>query len=311
MEKFIFHMQKCMDWRSIQFDWNHARAFLLTAEEGSLSAAARILGATQPTLSRQVAALETELDLILFDRIGKQLVLTQSGLELLDYVREMSAAASKLSVTASGYSQQLNGEVRISAIDSIAALCLPPIIQKLRSMYPSIKITVIASNQISNLMQREADIAIRHVESTQQDLIVKKVCDVAARLYGAKHYLDKLGRPLTIDKLNKAEFAGFNRNVDQKESLLEFGLTITEDNFSLVSENHLVQWENIKFGITLGMTMEVIGDKEPLVERVLPDSEFILFPIWLVAHNQLKTSKSIRAVYDVLSESLSKLAAFN
>jgi DNA-binding transcriptional LysR family regulator len=299
-----------MDWRSIQFDWNHARAFLVTAEEGSFSAAARILGTTQPTLGRQVAALEKELDLILFDRIGKTLALTQIGIELVDYVREMSDAASKLSITASGQSHKLDGEVSISAIDSIAALWLPPIIKKLRVMYPSIKITVIASNQVSNLIQREADIAIRHVESTQQDLITKRVCNAAARLYGATNYLDALGRPLTIDKLNKADFAGSNRKADKKEFLLKYGLTITEENFSLVSENHLVQWENVKFGITLGMMMEVIGDKEPLVERVMQDSEFILIPIWLVAHKQLRTSKRIRAVYDVLSDSLAELAVF-
>jgi DNA-binding transcriptional LysR family regulator len=282
----------------------------VTAEEGSFSAAARILGTTQPTLGRQVAALEKELDLILFDRIGKTLALTQIGIELVDYVREMSDAASKLSITASGQSHKLDGEVSISAIDSIAALWLPPIIKKLRVMYPSIKITVIASNQVSNLIQREADIAIRHVESTQQDLITKRVCNAAARLYGATNYLDALGRPLTIDKLNKADFAGSNRKADKKEFLLKYGLTITEENFSLVSENHLVQWENVKFGITLGMMMEVIGDKEPLVERVMQDSEFILIPIWLVAHKQLRTSKRIRAVYDVLSDSLAELAVF-
>ncbi|MEJ6120727.1 LysR family transcriptional regulator [Vibrio sp. 2-Bac 85] len=283
-------------------------AFLVTAEEGSLSAAGRALGIAQPTVGRQVAALEKELDVILFDRVGKQLVLTQIGLELVDYVRQMSEAASRVSIAVSGQSQELDGEVCISAIDSIAVLCLPPIIKKLRVSYPGIKINVIASNELSNLGQREADIAIRNIQPTHPDLVAKKVCDVAARLYGSKEYLDKLGRPITVAKLNKAEFSGFNRCDESIISLSDLGLSVTPNNFSVVSENHLVQWENTKLGITLGMMIEAVGDREPLVERVLSDSKVIIFPIWLVAHKQLKSSKRIRAVFDLLSDSLSELS---
>lgn len=297
-----------MDWKSIQFDWNRARAFLVTAEEGSLSAAGRALGMTQPTVGRQVAALERELDVILFDRVGKQLVLTPSGLELVDHVRQMSDAANRVSMVASGQSKELDGEVCITAIDSIAALCLPPIIQKLRESYPGISIEILASNELSNLGQRQADIAIRNVQPTHPDLIAKKICDVAARLYGSKEYLDKLGRPITIAKLTNAEFVGFNRSEEMIRTLSDFGLTVTLDNFSVVSENHLVQWEITKLGIALGMMMEIVGDREPLVERVLPDSEAIIFPIWLVAHQQLKSSKRIRAVFDLLSDSLAALS---
>jgi DNA-binding transcriptional LysR family regulator len=166
----------------------------------------------------------------------------------------------------------------------------------------------IASNELSNLGQREADIAIRNIQPTPPDLVAKKICDVAARLYGSKEYLDKLGRPITVAKLNKAEFAGFNRSDESIIPLRELGLSVTQNNFSVVSENHLVQWENTKLGITLGMMIEAVGDREPLVERVLPDSEVIIFPIWLVAHKQLKSSKRIRAVFDLLSDSLSELS---
>lgn len=302
-------MQIRMSWNSIQFDWNNALAFLVTAEEGSLSAAGRALGIAQPTVGRQVAALEKELDVILFDRVGKQLVITQIGLELLEYLRQMSEAASRVSIAASGRSQELDGEVCISATDSIAALCLPPIIKKIRECYPGIKIKVIASNELSNLGQKEADIAIRNIPPTNPDLVAKKVCDAAARLYGSTEYIDKLGRPITVAKLNKAEFAWFNRNNESIKPLSNFGLSVTQDNFSVISENHLVQWENTKLGIALGIMIETVGDKEPLVERVLPDSDVIIFPIWLVAHKQLKSSKRVRVVFDLLADSLSELAA--
>ena len=293
---------------TIPFDWNRARAFLATAEEGSLSAAGRALAMTQPTVGRQVAALEKELDVILFDRVGKQLVLTPSGLELVDHVRQMSDAAARMSLAASGQSQQLDGEVTITAVDSIAALCLPPIIQKVRSRYPGISIEVIASNELSDLGRREADIAVRNVRPTHPDLIARKICDVAARLYGSVEYLDKLGRPITVEKLQKAEFTGFNRNDEMISALRDFGLTVTPANISVISENHLVQWEMTKQGCAIGMMMDVVGDKEPLVERALPDAGAIIFPIWLVAHQQLKSSKRIRAVFDLLSDSLAELA---
>ncbi|MCG6202182.1 LysR family transcriptional regulator [Psychromonas antarctica] len=283
-------------------------AFLVTAEEGSLSAAGRALGIAQPTVGRQVAALEKELDVILFDRVGKQLILTKVGLELVYYVQQMSEAASRVSIAVSGQSQVLDGEVCISAIDSIAALCLPPIIQKLRVCYPGINIKVIASNELSNLGQKEADIAIRNIQPSHPDLIAKKICDVAARLYGSKEYLDRLGRPITVAKLNTAEFAGFERTDKAIIPLRHFGLTLTQDNFSVICENHLVQWENTKQGIVVGMMLEAIGDKEPLVERAQPDVDPIVFPIWLVAHKQLKTSKRVRVVFDMLSDSLAELS---
>ena len=109
-----------MNWQSMSFDWNQARAFLATAEEGSLSAAARAIGQTQPTLSRQVAALEQDLGVTLFERIGRSLSLTQSGLELLDHFRAMGDAANRISLTASGQSQAIEGRVSITATDVTA-----------------------------------------------------------------------------------------------------------------------------------------------------------------------------------------------
>ena len=296
-----------MDWKHVQFDWNCARAFLVTAEEGSLSAAARSLGLTQPTLGRQVAALEKELNVLLFDRVGKQLVLTPSGLALVDQVRQMSDAAARVSLIASGQSQQLDGEVCITATEAISVFLLPQIIIKIREAYPGISINVLASDKLNNLNRREADIALRNIRPTQPDLIAKKICDLNARLYSTPAYLESLGQPVTAEQLNRAVFLGFNRSDEMLEPLHEFGLSLKVENFPVVSENLLVQWELTKSGAGLGLMMEEIGDKDPLVERVLPDSAFIPFPIWLVAHQQLKSSNRIRAVYDLLADNLGEL----
>ena len=121
-----------MDWRAVKFDWNRARAFLVTAEEGSLSAAARALNMNQPTLGRQVSSLERELGVALFERAGRGLELTPSGLDLLEHVRAMGDAATNLSLAATGQSDSLEGSICITATEAMAAFDLPPIIHKLR-----------------------------------------------------------------------------------------------------------------------------------------------------------------------------------
>ncbi|MEM6995867.1 MAG: LysR family transcriptional regulator, partial [Myxococcota bacterium] len=148
-----------MDWRSVRFDWNRARAFLLTAEEGSLSAGARALGVTQPTLGRQVEALQRELGVVLFEREGRGLRLTPAGLELVEHVRAMGEAASRVSRTASGQSQVLEGTICITASEVMAACVLPAFIARLRRDQPGIEIELAVSNSPLDLRRREADIA--------------------------------------------------------------------------------------------------------------------------------------------------------
>jgi len=295
-----------MDWRSITFDWNRARAFLVTAEEGSLSAAARALNLAQPTLGRQVTALEQELGVTLFERVGRGLQLTQSGLDLVEHVRVMGDAANRLSLTASGQSTSIEGSVCISATEVMAAFGLPPIIQKLRRVEPGIEIEVIASNSSSDLKRREADIALRAFRPTQADLIAKKLGDGRAHLYASPHYLQQLGKPSSPDDLKNAEFVGFDRTDRLIAALNEGGFNLTPRNFPIITENHLVQWELVKQGVCIGIMLDEVGDPEPLVERVLPGIEPFIGELWLVAHRELKTSRRVRMVFDFLAAELSQ-----
>ncbi len=294
-----------MDWRSIKFDWNRARAFLVTAEEGSLSAAARALGMTQPTLGRQVTALEQELDVVLFERIGQRLALTPSGLELLEHVQAMGEAATHVSLTASGQSQNIEGSICITASEIHAAYLLPPIIDKLRRAEPGIDIELIASNSASDLGRREADIAVRSFRPTQPELIAKKIKEVPARLYATTHYLKKIGFPKTAEDLNEADFIGFDKTDMLVKGYNELGLNLTLKNFPIQTESHLVHWELVKQGLGIGIVPEDIGDAEPLVQQALPTLAPIVFPIWLTAHRELKTSRRVRLVFDLLADELS------
>lgn len=295
-----------MDWRSIRFDWNRARAFLVTAEEGSLSAAARALNMTQPTLGRQVAALEAELGVALFERAGRGLELTPTGLDLVDHVRAMGEAANRLSLTASGQSTSIEGSICISATEVMAAFTLPPIIGKLREQQPGIDIEIIASNSTSDLKRREADIALRAFRPTQPDLIAKKIAAVSANLYASPSYLQRIGNPASAAELGSADFLGFDRSDRLMVALNEKGLSLTRRNFPIITENHLVQWELVKQGVAIGIMPDEVGDAEPRVQRVLPDFEPYLGDIWLVAHRELRTSRRVRMVFDFLAAELSR-----
>jgi DNA-binding transcriptional LysR family regulator len=297
-----------MDWRSIKFDWNRARAFLVTADEGSLSAAARALGMAQPTLGRQVTALEEELGVLLFERTARGLTLTASGLELLDHVRAMGDAATRVSLSATGQSEQIAGTISISASEVYAAYLLPPILTKLRQLHPDIEIEVVASNTASDLRRREADIAIRNFRPTDPDLIAKKIRDVPARLYATPGYLDKIGNPTDPADLSRADFISIDRSGGFLKGLNAMGLSLTEQNFPILVENYLVMWEFVRAGLGIGVLDGHIGDADAAVRRVLPDLPPLMFPIWLVAHRELTTSRRIRVVFDLLIKELAHRA---
>lgn len=293
-----------MNWQAVSFDWNQARAFLVTAEEGSLSAAARALGLTQPTLGRQVAALETALGVTLFERAGRSLSLTPSGLGLLDHVRSMGDAANLVSLTASGQSQAIEGNVSVTATGVMSTYFLPDILKRIRHELPGITIDVIASNDLRDLTRREADIAIRHGRPTQPTLIAKLIRQTTAHLYASTDYLDRLGRPEHPSDLSQADFIGFE-SVGQSQSYLNhFGLNLTERNFKLASNSGLVILELVKQGLGVSILSKEMEHLAPNIECVLPDLDSIPVPIWLVTHRELHSSRRIRLVFDLLADAL-------
>jgi DNA-binding transcriptional LysR family regulator len=295
-----------MDWRSVNFDWNQVRGFLVTVEEGSFSAASRALGLTQPTLGRQVAALEERLGVTLFERVGRCLTRTRSGLELLEHVRAMGDAASRLALSASGQSKAIEGPVCITASDIVSMHLLPPALARIRELAPGIEVEVVASNDVRDLQRREADIAIRHARPEQPTLIARFLREMPARFYASSDYLDRIGRPKTLEDLAEATFIGFDRSGRMLERLNQAGLPLTRGNIKLISENGAVAWELVKHGLGVCVMLEDLGINTPGVECVLPSFDPFPIPVWLVTHRELNTSLRIRLVFDVLAEALGR-----
>ncbi|SFK53916.1 transcriptional regulator, LysR family [Pseudovibrio ascidiaceicola] len=294
-----------MNWQSVSFDWNQARAFLVTAEEGSLSAAARALGLTQPTLGRQVSALEEALGVTLFERVGRSLTLTQAGFELLEHVKSMGEAANRISLAASGQSQEIDGTVCISASDTASAFLLTPILKQLREIAPGIHMEIIATNSVSDLQQREADIAIRHVRPEQPDLTARLVRETTAHFYASKTYLNRKGRPQSANDMANHEFIAFDRPDKFLKYFTDSGLPLTESNFKLTTASGLVGWQLVRNDLGIIVMIKEIAEMFPEMEQVLPSFEPFVVPFWLATHRELHTSKRIRLVFDLLADTLS------
>ena len=295
-----------MNWDAISFDWNQIRAFMATADEGSLSAAARVLGQTQPTIGRQVSGLEETLGIALFERIGRGLVLTPSGRAVLEHVHKMADAAVKISLVAAGQTQAVEGTVRITASDVFAAYILPPMLQHLRDVAPMLEVDIVAANDIRDIQRREADIAIRHVRPSQPELYARLVDEAEAHLYAATSYLKRRGRPKSKADLAKHDFVNFGSTDEMIRYLTPLGIPVTDQNFHIVSNSGVVAWEYVQRGLGIAFMSSNVGDTTQGVERILPDMAPVIFPVWLITHRDLHTSPRIRLIFDTLATFLSR-----
>ncbi|AKS47377.1 transcriptional regulator, LysR family [Octadecabacter temperatus] len=294
-----------MDIDPDRLDWAHLRSFLATAETASLSGAARKLGLTQPTLSRQVAALEENLSVLLFERVGRGLELTDAGRELLVHTKDMGAAAQRLAMTATAQRSDIGGKVRITASDIFATIFLPKIVVEIRKRAPGLSIEIVATNDISDLMRREADIAIRNVRPEQPDLVARLAREAKGCFYASNEYLARRGTPKTRAELATHDWISFGSEAQMVAYLNSIDVPITLDAFKVGSESGVVSWELARAGMGISPMDSIVGDADRSMERLLPGDLEIMYPVWLVTHREVHTSPRIRLVFDILAEALS------
>ncbi len=293
-----------MNWQAISFDWNQIRAFLATAEEGTLSAAARALGSTQPTVGRQIAGLEADLGVTLFERAGRSLTMTRAARDLLAHVQAMGDAASRVSMVAAGQSDDVAGKVTVTANDLMAAGLLPHVTAELRATAPGIIIDVVASNRLENLIRRDADIAIRHVRPDQPDLIARQMPDATAGYFAATTYLEKHGTPRTLADLSQHDFVGPRDTGQMLEFLDALGIAVRPDQFKASTDSGIVMWEMMRAGLGILVGPVRFAPDKTGVAPILIDAPPINFPVWLATHRELHTSRRIRIVFDALAKAL-------
>lgn len=240
----------------------------------------------------------------LFERVGKTMAITPTGLDLLEHARAMGAAADALGLAATGRSQAIEGVVSVSASDAVAAHLLPPMVRQLRAQEPGIAIDVIASNALSDLLQREADIAIRHVKPEQPDLIARLIREASASFYASENWVKTHGHPRSAEEAARLPFVGSDRSGQFLGYLRQHGLPLTEANFSCYADHSVAHWALVREGLGIGAMMDEIAADTPGIVRVLDDVPPVRFPIWLVTHRELRTSLRIRVVFEALAQGL-------
>lgn len=283
-------------------DWNHVRAFEATVRSGSLSGAARALGQTQPTIGRQVEALEAQLGVMLFEREGRRLSLTPTGKALFQHAGAMSKAAELLSLAATRHSEEITGTVKITASDMLSLYDLPGIIAQIARDAPGLRLEIVASDDIQNLQRREADIAIRHARPERGDLIARLVAESEAGVYAAQSYIDVYGEPSRSTGLKGHRFISFGDPARMMAIMKGHGFELTAENFFHDTISGPVAWAMAQEGLGLCLMSRHIGDRSPAMVRVLRDAPSLSFPVWLVTHRELHTSAKIRLVYDALAD---------
>jgi DNA-binding transcriptional LysR family regulator len=289
---------------NISFDWGLLPTFLAALERGSLLGASRQLGISQPTAGRHIAELEAQLGKVLFERTGRGLKPTALALELAGPARAMQSGALALADRLVEAQSQQAGTVRLTASQPVACFLLPPILAKLRQALPAIQIELEVSNQVSNLLQREADIAVRMVRPEQSSLVAKRIADVSLSACASTGYLALRGTPLQPADLLQHELIGYDQQDDMLRGFAAMGFPVTREHFALRTDDLIAAWEAVRAGLGVGFTADYVIRTDPAVQRVLPTLALPSLPVWLTVHREIRNSGRIRAVYDFLAHAI-------
>lgn len=287
-------------------DWTLLRSFLAVIKNGSLSAAAAEVAATQPTVSRHIRELENLLGVTLFTRSRRGLDPTDTALRLVDDARAMGAAAEALALKAWGHSQDLTGTVRVTSSVMVANIWLPPILAQLRIAEPNIQIELVPTDANQNLLRRDADVAIRMVDPTQNSLIARKLGEAPVGLYGARSYFERRGRVSTLEDLLKHDVIGFDRSDVILKLYAAAGCPVAREAFPLRCDDQMVCWNLLLAGAGIGFAQVLLAERHPNLERVDLDM-MAPMPVWLVMHEEVRSNARIRRVADFLAASIGDL----
>ncbi len=290
-----------------EFDWNLVKSFLAVIEAGSLAGAVAAKGLSQPTLGRHIDELESALGAVLFVRGRAGMQPTEAAIAVAAAAKSMRQSGAALTMAVEGQGASAEGTVRITASDVVSTFILPPILARLLADQPGIAVELVPSNEQANLLSRDADIAIRMVRPTQNDLIARKVNDMGMGVYARRDYLDRVGTPTGFADIAGHVVIGYDRSSLIIDAMARMGLKADRDFFRFRCDDQVACWRAVCDGIGIGFGPNFLARREPALVRLMPEMEIEALPVWLVSHRELRTSARIRAVSDYLSERLAAL----
>ena len=291
---------------SIDPDWALYRTLLAVLDEGSLSGAARQLAITQPTVARHIDALEATLGTDLFIRSQRGLEPTDLARTLRPHAEVMAIAAATLLRTASGAPGAVEGTVRISASEVIGVEYLPLILAQLRREHPALVIELALSDRVDDLLGRAVDIAVRMTDPKQGALLARRLPPVELGFHAHVDYLERVGMPTAVADLSRHDVIGYDAETPALRAMATRLAPLDRRGFALLADSNLAQFAAIRAGFGIGICQVAVARRNPALVRVLPDIALHL-PLWIVMHEDLKTSARYRIVFDALAVGLSRL----
>ncbi len=286
-------------------NWDDQRAFLAVVDAGSLSAAARRLGLTQPTVRHRIEALERALGTPLFARAVNGLVPTEEARALAVHVRHMELASEAFRRAGSAPAGTVAGTVRISVADVIGIEVLPQMLGPLREAHPALDLELVLSNASADILHQEADIAIRMHPPRQDALIARHLGRIPLGFYAAPAYVARHGQPATLADLAQHVLIGPDRSAADLafvEALnIQAGVPLA---FAIRTDSHPAQLAAARAGLGVAVTQVAIGDRD--LVRFLPDLVLPALEVWIVAHEDLRRSARIDRVFQHLAESFGR-----
>ena len=286
------------------FDWTLVRSFLAVLDAGSLMGAARRLGAQQPTLSRHVAELEAQLGTPLFERTGRGVLPTAAAQAIADAARQMEAGAEQLALRLAGRRDATRGSVRITTSQVAASYLMPSVLAALQQAEPGIQVELVASNQISNLLRREADIAVRMVRPAQGSLVARKLADLPIVTAAHQAYLQRAGTPRKPQDLLQHRLIGYDRDDTIERGFARLGVALPREAFALRTDDQVAYGRLIASGAGIGFVAQYNLAHWPGVVPLLPMLQIPPLPCWLAVHREIRGSRVVKRVFDFLAESI-------
>jgi len=288
--------------------WDLYRTLDAVLREGSLSAAGRALGLTQPSVARHIDSLEAAIGARLFVRTQRGLSPTEAALRLKPYAESLAATSAALFRTAAASEDVVRGTVRISASEIVGVEHLPPILARLRRTHPVLQIELMLSNRVDDLLRREADIAVRMVEPRQQALLMRSVGSLRLGLHARRSYLEARGLPRSLEDLAAHDLIGFDRETPAIRALAARHRFIDRAAFALRADSDLAQLAAIRAGFGIGICQLAVARRDPDLVHLLERDFAIDLGLWIVMHEDLRHSAPCRATFDALADGLAAVA---
>ena len=281
-------------------NWDLYRTFLGVYEHGSLSGAARELGLTQPTVGRHIDALEQAVGAELFTRSQSGLSPTDLATELHPYASALASTTEALLRAASAKTNEIAGTVRVSASEVVAVEVIPPILADLQDRYPGLQIELSASDQVEDLLHREADIAVRMAEPSQTALVVRRIGGIPVGLFAHRRYLERHGTPKTVADLTEHRIIGYDRQTAFVRAMAKRYPLFANLTDALRTDSNLAQLAAIRGGVGIGACQIGLAADDPDLVRILPRAFDAALETFVAMHENLRASPRCRAVFDAL-----------